>query len=169
MTVSDTARRIRAASAAVVASAAVAAACTGCSSSSNGTGNPASGFPTSAAAPGTTAPVGSPSSASLGGGSATPPIAGSSAGGGGSQSGSAFCQDFNPRDVANIGKSGDIGKLTQIFDKVAADAPSAIKAQAEDVDKFLHDAESGNVDQSKASQITTEVEDITKYYLKNCS
>ena len=156
MTVIGIARRI---GAPLAASAAVVAACVACSSSSNGTGNPAPGSVTSA--PAVSSPsigIASPSaplnSVTV---SANPPAASGN-----------FCKDFNPRSVKNMGNAADLNSLVKTFDKVAGDAPPAIKPQAEEVAQFLHDAANGNVDPSKTSKIEKDVEDITRYYIANC-
>ena len=155
MTVIGTARRI---GAPLAASAAVIAACVACSSSSNGTGNPAPGSVTSPPAVSTpTFGISASASVPLGSASVTVPAASGD-----------FCKDFNPRSVQNMGNAADINSLVKTFDKVAADAPPAIKRQADEVAQFLHAAASGNVDPSKTSKIEKDVEQITRYYIAHC-
>lgn len=159
MSVTGTARRI---GATLAASAALVAGCVACSSSSNGTGKPAPGTGTTQAGV-TTPPVVStpsipaPSLPVVSASPVNPPTAGG-----------RFCKDFNPSAVVNMGNANDIGHLVKIFQKVAADAPAAIKPQAREVDRFLRDAQHGNVDPGKTTKIETDVRDITEYYFAHC-
>lgn len=157
MTVSRLARHI---GVPLTASAAVIAGCVACSSSSNGSGTAGPG--------GLSTPPRPPTSSSL----PTTPVSSIATGSSGSNSnavpGAAFCRDFKPKQLTHLGSASDIGRLIKIFDKVSPEAPDAVKAQAREVDQFLHAAASGHLDASKISKIEKDVAKITRYYLTNC-
>lgn len=87
---------------------------------------------------------------------------------GGDQSNSAFCKDLNGHNVADLGSVSDPTKAIALWDKLAADAPSEIKADVQAVDDYLHGVMSGNVNPSDASKLATAGQHIGTYYAGHC-
>lgn len=164
MTVFTYARRV---GASAIATVALAATCVACSSSNNGSGQPATSTPAlSASVP----PVPSVS-ASLPGATVTAGPGGA----GGSASKSAFCKDFRGAQakLGNLsgGNPGDIAKVVAFFDKLAADAPSDIKADAQKFDSYLHQAahNAAHFTQAPTGSAGKSLQKLITYVTTNCS
>ncbi len=133
----------------MIAAAAVTVAC---SSTSNGSPQPASSTSRSSS---TAVPSGPVSTAST------------SAGGGASSS--AFCHDFSSRALSDIASSNSVDKMYHVWTKLAADAPPQIKPDAERIRDFVKNAAAGHYDPSAVAKLSTAVQHISTYALRNCA
>jgi hypothetical protein len=82
-----------------------------------------------------------------------------------------FCKELSSEQLASLGSAtagGDISGAVKIWDKIAADAPAAIKADAKSVDAFLHTVQAGNPDVSKAQELSGAIQRITSWISTNC-
>lgn len=140
--------------------AAAAALVAGCSSS--GGGNPSSN---------TTSNGGSTSSSAAGGGGGGSSTSSSNTGGGGGGLiGSAFCTGFNSSALAGLGSASTPSDVVKAWDTYAKNAPSEIKTQVQDIDKYLHDVVDKNYTdmQNFAAKIGADGQAIGAYYAAHC-
>jgi hypothetical protein len=86
---------------------------------------------------------------------------------GGDEASSDFCKDFTSFDPTSV--SGDPNKALTLFDKIADDAPAAIKADAETVRDFIHSAVGGNPDTSHMQDYQQAITNLTSYYAAHCA
>jgi len=147
--------RSRRVGASVVVIAAAAAMCVACSSS--GGGHPAGNSSTS-------------------GGSTTSAAAGSSTSAAGESTDTAgtvvdpFCAGYTPLALSGLSSTSNFNDLVNAWDKYAASAPSAIKNQVQDVDKYLRDYQNKDYSSltNEAQSIGDDVEEIGAYIATHC-
>lgn len=149
--------------ASLVALAGAAAVTVACSSTRNGTPQPAgtsSGRHTSAAVSTSSLPSASASTSRVGGG-----------GSAGSQS--QFCQDFTSGQADRVpstsGSKAAIARVAKVWASIAADAPAAIKADAQKVSKFLNDFVQDKIDPAAAQQATPAIQRVLTYFSAHCT
>jgi hypothetical protein len=81
-----------------------------------------------------------------------------------------FCQKLLSGDLSGIGSasSSDIASVVKVWDKLAAAAPPAIKADAKAVDEYLHSVASGSPDVSKAQALGAAAQRISTWISSHC-
>ena len=144
----------------VVGIAAAAALVAGCSSSGGGT------------------PSGGNNSSSSGGGGTTATNTTPATGGGSTSTGSTgggtllnpFCTGFKSSDLAALGNTSTANDAVKAWDQFAKDAPSEIKANVQEIDKYLHDYVDHNYTdlQTMAANIGKDAQAIGTYYAAHC-
>lgn len=162
MRVLESVRRLAAPVAGLVGAAAL---CLACSSTTGGApASPASPAGGSISVPSVSTGV------AVGGGSGTPslsvPAISDLPSIGGSESGTAFCKDFSSFDPNSIGT--DPSSALAIYDKLANDAPAAIKPDVEKIRDFLKGALNGHPDTSGTQDFQEAITNMTQYYAAHC-
>lgn len=144
--------------------AGAAALCVACSSSTGGspaTSNPGGVSIGSQPAPSVSI-TGIPSITGLPSISGLPSI-------GGDQANSAFCKDINGQNLTDITASSDLSKAAAELDKLAADAPDAIKSDVDKIRDFVHGVMNGSVNPSDAQAISQAAVNVGKYAAEHCA
>jgi len=142
----------------VVGLAAAGALVAGCSSS--GGGKPSFG---STGAGSTGAGGGTSSSAPAGGGSST-------SGGGGGGGANPFCTSFDNSNLSGINSADTAAAALKAWDEYAKNAPSEIKKNVQNIDKYLHDLVNKDYTaiSGEASQIGIDGQAIATYFASHC-
>lgn len=143
----------------VIGLAATAGLIAGCSSS--GGGHP-SNAGNSSTGGGSSSTVSTPA----GGGTSSS----TSGGGGGGTVSDPFCTGFSNSDLAGLSTANGEASAIKVWDNFAKDAPSAIKSNVQDIDKYLHDAADHNVSalEGEAAKVGSDSEAIGAYFAAHC-